>query len=190
MPPLSIFGMTESSGAVTTWTMEHAKAFTCGVAIPGVQIKIDKPDEKGVGEICMKGRCMFMGYYKNEKATSEMYDKDGFIHSGDLGTMKDGFLEITGRIKELIITAGGENIAPILIEHTFQEIVPMCSNIMIVGDDRKFLSAIITLKVNVDMKQNKPSHELSEECRILLKQNVKNSENINTVQDAIKSPDV
>lgn len=48
-----------------------------------------------------------------------MYDKDGFIHSGDLGTMKDGFLEITGRIKELIITAGGENIPPILIEHTF-----------------------------------------------------------------------
>ena len=64
----------------------------------------------------MKGRNMFMGYFKNEKATLEMYDKDGFIHSGDLGTMKSGFLEITGRIKELIITAGGENVAPVLIE--------------------------------------------------------------------------
>jgi len=67
----------------------------------------------------MKGRCMFMGYYKNAKATQEMYDEDGYVHSGDLGSLHDGFLEITGRIKELIITAGGENIAPILIEHVF-----------------------------------------------------------------------
>lgn len=119
MPPLSFFGMTESSGTVTTWSMSKAKSYTCGIAIQGIKIKIDNPDEKGVGEICMKGRCMFMGYYKNEKATREMYDKDGYIHSGDLGSMKDGFLEITGRIKELIITAGGENIAPISIEHAF-----------------------------------------------------------------------
>lgn len=66
MPPLSIFGMTESSGAVTTWTMSKIKAFTCGIPIPGVQIKIDNPDKDGVGEVCMKGRCMFMGYFKNE----------------------------------------------------------------------------------------------------------------------------
>ena len=96
----------------------------------------------------MRGRSIFMGYFKNEKATKEIFDNKGFIHSGDLGIMKDGFLEITGRIKELIITAGGENIAPILIEHAFKEECPICSNIMVVGDDRKFLSCLITLKVN------------------------------------------
>jgi len=116
MPPLGLYGMTETAGAVTTWSSKKAKMFTCGIAIPGVLIKIDNPDQEGQGEVCMKGRNIFMGYFKNEKDTREIFDADGFIHSGDLGTMKDGFLEITGRIKELIITAGGENIAPILIE--------------------------------------------------------------------------
>eukprot|EP00347_Sterkiella_histriomuscorum_P001168 403373066 len=190
MVPLSIYGMSESSGGVTTWTESKSRAFTCGVPIPGVTIKIDNPDEKGIGEICMKGRCIFLGYYKNEEATREIFDKDGFIHSGDLGSLRDGFLEITGRIKELIITAGGENIAPILIEHAFQETCPMCANIMVVGDDKKFLSAIITLKSTIDMKLQKPSHDLSQECLNLMKQHVKNSENIKTTDDAIKSEEV
>ena len=90
--------------------------YTCGIPVPGVVIKIDKPDEFGVGEVCMKGRNMFMGYLKNSQATKEMYDSEGFIHSGDLGSLKDGFLDISGRIKELIITAGGENIAPLILE--------------------------------------------------------------------------
>jgi long-chain-fatty-acid--CoA ligase ACSBG len=79
-----------------------------------------------------------------------MFDQDGFIHSGDLGIIKDGFLEVTGRIKELIITAGGENIAPLTIEEVFKEVCPMCSNIMVIGDNRKFLAALITLKVNLN----------------------------------------
>lgn len=58
--------MSESSGGVTTWTESKVRAFTCGTAIPGITLKIDNPDEKGIGEICMKGRCIFMGYYKNE----------------------------------------------------------------------------------------------------------------------------
>lgn len=119
MVVLSIYGMSESSGGITTWTEKKIKAFTCGIPIPGIEVKIDNPDSNGIGEICMKGRCIFLGYYKNEKDTREIFDQDGFIHSGDLGSLKDGFLEITGRIKELIITAGGENIAPILIEHSF-----------------------------------------------------------------------
>ena len=61
----------------------------------------------------MRGRNIFLGYYKNEEATREVFDSDGYLHSGDLGLIEDEHLEITGRIKELIITAGGENIAPI-----------------------------------------------------------------------------
>lgn len=116
MPPLGLYGMTETAAAATTWSMRHAKAYTAGYPLPGIEFKIDNPDKDGIGEICMKGRNCFMGYYKNEKATMEVYDNEGFVHSGDLGILKDGFLDITGRIKELIITAGGENIPPILIE--------------------------------------------------------------------------
>ena len=80
-------------------------------------MKIFNPDNDGIGEICMKGRHRFMGYYKNDKATIETIDTYGYLHSGDLGSInKYGELIIQGRIKELIITAGGENIAPLLIE--------------------------------------------------------------------------
>ena len=100
----------------------------------------------------MKGRNIMMGYLKNEKATLEAIDKDGFFHSGDLGRMdSQGLLYINGRIKELIITAGGENIAPIIIEDTFKELCPPISNIMVIGDYRKYLSALITFKVTMDL---------------------------------------
>ena len=69
MPPLNIFGMTESAGAVTTWTHSKVKAYTCGSPLPGVDIKLDKTDKDGQGEICMRGRNIFMGYYKNAKTT-------------------------------------------------------------------------------------------------------------------------
>lgn len=110
----------------------------------------------------MKGRHIMMGYYKNEEATKEILDKDGFVHSGDLGKFTStGFLKITGRIKELIITAGGENISPVNIEDTVKEACPIISNIMIVGDDKRFLAALITLKVEVDMATGIPSKSLT-----------------------------
>ena len=94
-----------------------------------------------------------------------MFDKEGFIHSGDLGSLHDGFLEITGRIKELIITAGGENIAPLIIEDIFKEYCPAVSNIMVIGENRRFLSALITFKSEVDMTTGMPSKVLSPEAR-------------------------
>lgn len=83
----------------------------------------------------MRGRNTMMGYLKNEKATIETIDSDGFVRSGDRGIIdKDGFLKITGRIKELIIGAGGENIAPVPIEDNFKVFCPPCSNILVVGE--------------------------------------------------------
>lgn len=139
---------------------------TSGIKIHGVDLKIDKPDEKGNGEVCMRGRNVFMGYFKNPKATLETFDNDGFLHSGDIGVIKDEHLEINGRIKELIITAGGENIAPLLIEMQFKELCPFCSNIMVIGDNRKFLSALVTLKVQEDQSSPSPSHNLSPEFKL------------------------
>lgn len=108
---------------------------TCGYATPGTEMKIENPDKEGEGEICMRGRNTMMGYLKNEKATRETIDALGFVRSGDKGKIdKDGHLRITGRIKELIITAGGENIAPVPIEDNFKQLFPPCSNIMIVGE--------------------------------------------------------
>ena len=83
----------------------------------GCDLMIANPDEHGEGEICMRGRNIMSGYLKNEQATKDTIDALGYLHSGDKGKIdKDGFLSITGRIKELIITAGGENVAPVPIE--------------------------------------------------------------------------
>ena len=85
----------------------------------------------------------------NEQATRSTIDDQGYVHSGDLGKYVDGFLEITGWIKELIITAGGENIAPIPIESSFLEKCTIAWNIVLIGEQRNFLSALITLKTEM-----------------------------------------
>lgn len=129
--------------------------------MPGTDLKIDNPDENGEGEICMRGRNTMMGYLKNDKATIETIDNLGFVRSGDRGVITaDGFLKITGRIKELIITAGGENIAPVPVEDNFKLECPPCSNIMMVGEMQRFMAALITFKVDVDMKTGLPSRNL------------------------------
>lgn len=78
--------------------------------------------------------------------------------------MADGHLKITGRIKEIIIGAGGENIAPVPIEDNFKELCPPCSNIMIVGEQQRFMAALITLKVDVDPATGQPSKNLTPQC--------------------------
>ena len=100
-----------------------------------------------------------MGYYKNDKQTIETIDKEGFLHSGDIGKIDaKGNLIITGRLKELIITAGGENVAPVLIEDEIKKELPFLGNCMVIGDKEKYLSAILTFKYNEDNK-NKISNE-------------------------------
>lgn len=120
MQILNFYGMSETAAAETICWRGRVKFDRAGQACPGTHIKIYNPNEKGEGEICFKGRNMFVGYIKNEKATRETIDHEGYVHSGDLGYLdEDGFLVITGRLKELIITAGGENVAPLPIEHKF-----------------------------------------------------------------------
>jgi len=111
---------------------------------------IKDPDQNGNGEICMRSRGIMMGYLKNEKATKEAIGNDGFFRSGDQGKFINDELMITGRIKELIITAGGENVAPVLIEDAFKNKCIACSNIMCIGENQRFIAALITLKVDID----------------------------------------
>lgn len=135
IPIFNVYGMSETSGATTLHSADDFRLDTAGPSVTGCDLKIDNPDENGEGEICMRGRNTMMGYLKNEEATKSTIDKDGFIKSGDKGKiLSDGHLKITGRIKELIIGAGGENIAPVPVEDNFKEVCPAISNIMMVGE--------------------------------------------------------
>ena len=131
----NLYGMSETSGGATSHSIDNFRLDSCGFCLPGAELKIDNPDENGEGEICMRGRHIMMGYLKNEQATKDTIDSKGWLHSGDKGKIqKDNHLKITGRIKELIIGAGGENIAPVPIEDNFKAVCAACSNIMIVGE--------------------------------------------------------
>jgi long-chain-fatty-acid--CoA ligase ACSBG len=111
-----------------------------------------------------------MGYLKNDEATKDCIDENGYFKTGDQGRIdKGGYLKITGRIKELIITAGGENVAPVPIEDNFKEACPACSNIMLLGENRRFMSALITLKVDIDMTTGLPSKDLTQDAKKWIK---------------------
>jgi long-chain-fatty-acid--CoA ligase ACSBG len=102
-----------------------------------------------------------MGYLYNEKATRETIDANGFLHSGDIGKVDEqGLLKITGRLKELIITAGGENIPPVLIECLLKEQLPIVSNVVVVGDQKKFLVSLFTFFVELN-EDGSPSDKLT-----------------------------
>ncbi|XP_035203967.1 long-chain-fatty-acid--CoA ligase ACSBG2 isoform X1 [Oxyura jamaicensis] len=190
IPVYELYGMSESSGPHTV-SLPHAFRFTsCGKEMTGCRTLIHKPDEDGNGEICFSGRHIFMGYLNMEEKTKEAIDEDGWLHSGDLGKCdKDGFLYITGRIKELIITAGGENIPPVPIEDAVKEAVPIISNAMLVGDKAKFLAMLLTLKCSIDVESGEPGDDLTPEaieyCQKLGSKATKVSEIISSKDKAI-----
>uniref|UniRef100_A0A3Q3W420 Long-chain-fatty-acid--CoA ligase ACSBG2 n=1 Tax=Mola mola TaxID=94237 RepID=A0A3Q3W420_MOLML len=172
IPVYELYGMSESTGPHTISLPEAFKLTSCGKEIPGCKSKLHNPDEEGNGEICFWGRHIFMGYLNMPNKTEEALDAEGWLHSGDLGKHdKNGFLFITGRIKELIITAGGENIPPVPIEDAVKEALPLISNAMLIGDKRKFLSMLLTIKCEVNAESGDPEDELTpdvvEFCRKL-----------------------
>ena len=133
------WGMTETSTAATIATAEEFKFGTIGKPFPGVEIKI--ADD---GEILVKGPNVFQGYYKNPEATAETI-VDGWLHTGDIGEIdSDGFLKITGRKKDIIITAGGKNITPANLEAEIKQ-HPLVSQCVVIGDRRPYLVALVTL---------------------------------------------
>uniref|UniRef100_A0A673XGX0 long-chain-fatty-acid--CoA ligase n=1 Tax=Salmo trutta TaxID=8032 RepID=A0A673XGX0_SALTR len=164
LPLYELYGMSESTGPHTISWENNFKIMSCGKVVVGCQTKLDKPDEDGNGEICFWGRHVFMGYLNEPEKTEEALDQEGWLHSGDLGKHdKDNFLFITGRIKELIITAGGENIPPVPIEDAVKAEIAIISNAMLLGDKLKFLSMMLTLKCVVD-DIGEPTDELTPEA--------------------------
>ncbi|XP_068131906.1 long-chain-fatty-acid--CoA ligase ACSBG1 [Hyperolius riggenbachi] len=159
------YGMSETSGPhVMSGPYTH-RFQCCGKVVPGCQMKLHNEDSDGNGEICFWGRTVFMGYLNMEDKTKEAFDEDGWLHSGDIGKIDaDGFLKVTGRIKELIITAGGENVPPIPIEDAVKRHIPIVSNVVLIGDRRKFLSMLLTLKCMVDPDSLGPTDNLTQEA--------------------------
>jgi long-chain acyl-CoA synthetase len=133
------WGMTETSTAATISTPDDFKVGTIGKPFPGCEIKI--ADD---GEILVKGPNVFQGYHKNEEATRETI-VDGWLHTGDIGEIdSEGFIKITGRKKDIIITAGGKNITPANLEAEIKQ-QPLVSQCVVVGDRRPYLVALVTL---------------------------------------------
>ncbi len=131
--------MTETSTAATVSRPDEFKFGTIGKPFPGCEVKI-APD----GEILVRGPNVFQGYYKNEEATRETL-VDGWLHTGDIGEIdSDGFVKITGRKKDIIITAGGKNITPANIEAEVKQ-QPLVSQCVVIGDRRPYLVALVTL---------------------------------------------
>jgi long-chain acyl-CoA synthetase len=139
LPIREIYGQSEDTGPTSYNLPGRTKIGSVGPPLPGLECKI-----AGDGEILVRGPNVFLGYYKEPEATAECLI-DGWLHSGDLGAFDtDGFLTITGRKKEIIITAGGKNIAPKNIEAALKE-SPLIGEAVVIGDRRKFLTALVTL---------------------------------------------
>lgn len=134
------YGQTETSPVITVNRFEKGgfKFGTAGPVIPGVEIMFGDRDE-----ILCKGPNVMLGYYKNQKATDETIDKDGWLHTGDVGELVDGkFLKITDRIKSLFKTSGGKYVAPAVVEEKMKE-CRFIEQIMVIGENRKFVAALI-----------------------------------------------
>jgi len=134
------YGLTETTGAATVNRPDRVKIGTVGLPLPGVAIRIDED-----GEILIKGVNVFPGYWRNEAATREVFTEDGWFRTGDVGELDDeGFLKITGRKKEMIVTAGGKNVAPAVLEDRLRS-HGLISQCMVVGDGRPFVGVLVTL---------------------------------------------
>jgi long-chain acyl-CoA synthetase len=133
------WGMTETSTAATISTPDDYKIGTIGKPFPGCEVRIAED-----GEILVRGPNVFQGYYKNPEATKEAL-ADGWLHTGDIGEIDpDGYIKITGRKKDIIITAGGKNITPANLEAEIKQ-HPLVSQCVVIGDRRPYLVALVTL---------------------------------------------
>jgi len=133
------YGLTETTGGIIMNTPAAQKIGTVGKPFNGCAAKIAED-----GELLLKGPQVFDGYWQNDKATDEAI-RDGWFHTGDIGAIdEDGFISITGRKKELIVTAGGKNVAPAVLEDSLRA-HPLISQVIVVGDSKPFVGALITL---------------------------------------------
>ncbi|WP_207782859.1 AMP-dependent synthetase/ligase [Phytoactinopolyspora limicola] len=134
------YGLTETSAAIFVNLPERNRFGTVGPALPGTEVKIAND-----GEILVRGGAVMRGYHNLPELTADTLTDDGWLHTGDIGELEDGFLRITDRKKDLIKTSGGKYIAPLKVEVIFKAVCPYASQIVVHGDGRNYCTALITL---------------------------------------------
>ena len=143
VPVRELYGLTESSGAITVQLSDRSAIGGVGTPYPGVEVEL--ADD---GEILIRGEMVFRGYFKNDAATREAIDAEGWLHTGDVGAWSDGpdgrELRIIDRKKDIMITAGGKNITPTEIENALRA-SPFVKEAVVIADRRKFVSALIQI---------------------------------------------
>ena len=157
------YGLTETSPILSAERPDHLRSGSVGLPLPGIEMKIDMPDDNGVGEILAKGNNIMAGYYGNKEATDQVLE-DGWFHTGDLGRRdKDGYFYITGRKKNVIVLRNGKNVFPEELEQEVSQLPYVLENIVLGvpdgGDER---DPVVTLKLvyNPDSFPGKTSEEI------------------------------
>jgi long-chain-fatty-acid--CoA ligase ACSBG len=175
LPLAEVFGLSETTGPHTCG-VSYKNAIKSIGPIEGLnQSKLFPLDTNPIanlttGELICNGRHIFMGYLNNVAKTNETFGADHWFHTGDVAKFENGFIFITGRIKEIIITAGGENVPPVPIEEKFKTELPkLVSNCMIIGEKRKYLTILITLRTVINLDTMEPTDDLAPECIEYLK---------------------
>ncbi|CAK4075788.1 unnamed protein product [Aphanomyces euteiches] len=159
MPILEFFGASETGGVATMSVMQCWKMGSVGRALPGTEVRI----KKDTRELLVRGRNVMMGYLKDENETKIVLDDEGWLHSGDTAVVDDdGFCSITGSLKEMVTTAGGEVIAPLTLERVLKNAIPILSQAIVMGEQREFLLALFTLRVQFD-SDDRPTDDLDPE---------------------------
>jgi long-chain acyl-CoA synthetase len=134
------YGLTETTAAVTVNRPQAVKIGTVGQPLPGTEVRVGDD-----GELLFRGGQVFAGYWRNDEATRAVLDPDGWFHTGDVGEIdEEGFVRITGRMKEILVTAGGKNVAPSVLEDRVRA-HPLVSQCLVVGDGQPFIAALVTI---------------------------------------------
>ena len=139
VPLIEGYGMTESTGVISVNRVDRPRVGTVGEPVPGVEVMLAED-----GEILTRGPHVFKGYFRDPELTAQTVDRDGWLHTGDVGAWDDGYLKILDRKKDIIITAGGKNITPAYIENKLK-FSPYIQDAVVVGDRRKYLVALILI---------------------------------------------
>ncbi|KAG3280609.1 long-chain-fatty-acid--CoA ligase ACSBG2-like [Ictidomys tridecemlineatus] len=177
IPIFELYGLSEGTGIHTLSSHQAFRLPSCGKGLPSTHTKV-KENEKCIGNICIWGRNIFMGYLNDKEGTQKMMDCYGWMNTGDLGCLDvNGFLYVLGNVKDLITLSSGEKINPRPIEERVKTHIPIVRHVMVVGQDAPYLCALLTLKCQINSETGEPRTALTSEavafCRKLKSQSTR-----------------
>ena len=182
------YGLTETAPVLIAENVKHMKYGSIGLPMPDVDIKIDNPNEEGIGEIIAKGPNVMLGYYEDEEATNQVIDKDGWFHTGDLAYMdKDGFIFIAGRKKNVIVLKNGKNVYPEELEQLVSELPYVAENMVFGMPKDDDLVVSVKIVYNETYVKQKYGNITEEELKDIIWKDVKNINSNLTTYKHIKN---